>query len=261
MVPSKRLLLIRMAILYVAADAAELKPFANRLTGLRALRWPVSYAQEGILDGRRILLAANGAGPALAERAVEVAIRAVTAADLMSSKLEAVVSVGFCGALTHDLQEGQIVVASEVVSATEVFEAVPVETSFPCVSDRIFSQDRIASTADEKSELAARFNSIAVEMEAAGVARRAKRTRLPFACIKAVLDRADESFGLDFNASRSPEGRISRGKIMFQAVAKPGVLPELFRLRRRTELAARALGDFLVSCRFAISSVSTPDLA
>ena len=51
-----------MALLFVAAEAAELKPFANRLTGLRKLNWPLDYAYEGICDGRRILLAANGAG-------------------------------------------------------------------------------------------------------------------------------------------------------------------------------------------------------
>ena len=55
-----------MAIIYIAAEAAELTPFATRLTGLRPLKWPLKYAQEGILDGRRILLASNGAGPKLA---------------------------------------------------------------------------------------------------------------------------------------------------------------------------------------------------
>ena len=86
-----------MAILFVAAEADELKPFAKRLTGLRKLNWPLRYAFEGILQGRRIMLAAQGAGPKLAAQAVEVAIRAVTAAELSASRLEAVVSVGYCG--------------------------------------------------------------------------------------------------------------------------------------------------------------------
>jgi hypothetical protein len=83
-----------MAILYVASEASELRPFAAMLTGLRKLNWPIDYAFEGILEGRRILLAANGAGPRLAARAAEVAIRAVMVAELSSSRLEAVVSAG-----------------------------------------------------------------------------------------------------------------------------------------------------------------------
>ncbi len=66
-----------MAILFVAAEAMELKPFANSLTALRKLKWPIDYAYEGILEGKRIMLAANGAGPKLAAQAVEVALRAV----------------------------------------------------------------------------------------------------------------------------------------------------------------------------------------
>jgi hypothetical protein len=33
------------------------------------------------------------------------------------------------------------------------------------------------------------------------------------------------------------------------ALARPNLVPGLFRLKRRTEEAARVLGEFLVSCR------------
>src|SRR5579863_8444790 len=106
-----------MAMLYVAAEASELKPFANMLTGLRKLKWPVDYAYEGILEGRRIMLAANGAGPRLAAHAVEIALRAVSAADLSASRLETIISTGFCGGLDPVLREKQIIVALEVVDS------------------------------------------------------------------------------------------------------------------------------------------------
>src|SRR5437763_15625964 len=102
-----------MAILYVAADAIELKPFAALLTGVRKLKWPIDYAFEGVWEGRRVLLAANGAGPRLAAQAVEVAIRAVTAAALSSSKLDAVVSTGYCVARDPTLREFQAVVPTQ----------------------------------------------------------------------------------------------------------------------------------------------------
>src|SRR5689334_12934883 len=131
-----------MAILYVASEAFELEPFANLLTGLRKLKWPIDYAFEGIWEGRRVMLAANGAGPKLATQAVEVAIRAVTAAELSSSRLESVVSTGCCGALLPNLREGQIVVGTEVLDAEarETFECTPVTAATDVVSGLIVTQ-------------------------------------------------------------------------------------------------------------------------
>lgn len=239
-----------MAILYVASEAFELKPFAGMLTGLRRLKWPIDYAFEGILDGRRIMLAANGAGPRLASQAVEVAIRAVTAAELSSSKLEAVVSTGFCGALDPGLREGQIVLANQVFdsNSNETFDCSPLAPNPPFVSGPVITRERIANDATEKQALLAR-GAIAVDMEAFSVAVRTKRAALPFFCIKVVSDRADESFGFDLNRMRSEDGRIAHGKIILYALKHPNVVPELLRLKQRATSAAKMLGEFLVSCR------------
>ena len=247
-----------MAILYVASEASELKPFAAMLTGLRKLNWPVDYAFEGILDGRRILLAANGAGPKLAARAVEVALRAVMVAELSSSKLEAIVSTGYCGALEANLRESQIVVAKQLLdfAHTETFDCTAIESDAAFAHGLLVSQDRVAMNSIEKRQLAD-AGALAVDMESAGVAARAKTAGLPFCCIKVVSDRANESFRTDFNRLRTPEGRIARGKIGLHAVTHPHLVPELLRLRRRTQDAAKALGNFLVSCRINIPRAST----
>jgi adenosylhomocysteine nucleosidase len=248
-----------MAILFVAAEADELKPFAKRLTGLRKLNWPLRYAFEGIWQGRRVMLAAQGAGPKLAAQAVEVAIRAVTAAELSASRLEAVISVGYCGALTPEAREGQVIVATEVLDGPEgerFFCLIP-QAEIAHQTGMVVSQDCVANHCSEKQQLA-QSGAIAVDMEAAGVAARTKRANLPFACIKVVTDRADESFALDLNAMRTPEGRIARGKIGVYALVHPKLIPELFRWKRRAESAAQALGDFLVSCRMDVAGDPAP---
>lgn len=248
-----------MAILYVASEAAELKPLANLLTAPRKLKWPIDYAYEGIWEGRRLLLAANGAGPRLAAQAVEVAIRAVMVAELSSSKLEAVVSTGWCGALDPELREAQIVAATKVLdlSTNEMFDCAPTIADGQFVSGVVASQDRIANDAAEKERLRA-SGAIAIDMEAAGVAARARRAGLPFCCIKAVSDCAHESFPFDLNKFRTSEGRIARGKIVVQALTHPNRLPVLFQLKRRTGDAAAVLGEFLVSCRISGGSDSAP---
>ncbi len=249
-----------MAILYVAAEAAELEPLAQIVINGRKLKWPLDYAFEGILNGKRLLLTANGAGPRLSAHAVEVATRALSVAELSASKLEAVVSTGFCGALDPALREEQIIVATSVTDAVSRQTGAcepPDAEGCTYVSGPLISQDRIASTAEEKRRLAD-SGAIAVEMEAAGVLARTKRAGLPLYCIKVVSDRADESFGFDLNTLRTTDGRISRGKIGRYAVSHPSVVPELLRLRRRSDRAAKALGEFLASCRIKPEQDSVP---
>lgn len=242
-----------MAILYVASESIELAPFAALLTGLRKLSWPIDYAFEGIWEGTRIVLAANGAGPRLSVQAVEVALRALAAADLSASKLESVVSTGFCGGLDPTLCANQIVVANEVLDlatgqrfACAPISAEPAAGAF--VSGAIATQDRVANDAAEKGRLQS-YGAVAVDMEAAAVAAHVNRAGLPFSCIKAISDCAGESFGFDLNRMRSQEGRIARGKLGIYALKHPNVIPELMRLKRRARLAAQVLGDFLVNCR------------
>jgi nucleoside phosphorylase len=143
------------------------------------------------------------------------------------------------------------------LSRNETFECAQVAAESAFTSGVIASQDRIAMNAAEKRELSG-HSAIAIDMEAAGVAARTKTAGLPFACIKVVSDRADESFLTDFNRMRTPEGRIARAKIGLHAVTHPQLVPELLRLRRRTQDAARALGEFLVSCRINIPGSSPP---
>jgi adenosylhomocysteine nucleosidase len=247
-----------MSILFVASEASELEPLAARLEGLRKLSWPIDYAEEGIVDGRRLILAANGNGPKLAARAAEVAIRALAGGDLSSSRLDAVISTGYCGGLDPALEIDQIVVATEVIDlATE--ERIPCGSNVEGEGIRgiVLSQDRIANNMLEKQKLFAETGACAVEMESSGVAGRAKRAGLPFYCIKVISDVATESFAFDFNLMRNKEGKVARGKIVMHALVRPVLVPGLLRLKRRTERAAERLGEFLVSCRIG-SDIDSP---
>jgi nucleoside phosphorylase len=252
-----------MAILFVASEAFELKPLAERLTGLRPLKWPLAYAEEGVWEGKRYLLTANGAGPKLAAHCVEVALRATSMAELSASRLEVMVSTGLCGAIRNSLRIGDIIEATEVLAIDrgERLSCSQAQYSGVAVKGLVASVDRVAGTVADKRELEA-TGALAVEMEAAGAGQRAILAGLPFCCIKVVSDRADEDFVMDFNRLRSIDGRFSRGKIVFYALTHPRTIPRLVSLRRKSQEAASALGAFLASCRFQFSGVpSEPEQA
>jgi hypothetical protein len=205
-------------ILVVAAERLE-------------LRWIRSNDRD-----IRFVTAANGPGPKLAAEAVDGA----------SERVDAVLSTGLCGALDVRLRVADVVVASSVNGKPV---SIPARKS-PCFEGALVSIDHVAATAVEKRELGAN-GAMAVEMEAAGVLERATALGVPFYCIRAVSDTAHDSFAVDFNAARRPDGRFDRGHIVRQALASPLVMiPELLRLRRNAARAVRALGDFVADCDF-----------
>ena len=185
----------------------------------------------------KLIKAANGPGPKLAAEA----------AAAISERVDVVVSTGLCGALDPALRVGEVFVATAVNGRSV---NVP-RSRRPFRSGPLVSIDRVAATAEEKRALRSSSGALAVEMEAAAVAEYAGRLGVPFYCIRAVSDAADESFVVDLNAARGADGRFSVPRVLLQAARRPVViLPELLRLRRAAAQATRALGEFFADCDF-----------
>jgi adenosylhomocysteine nucleosidase len=184
-------------------------------------------------------MVANGPGPKLAGRAVDVVKEHLP--------MDGLISIGFCGALQPSLRACDIFVATEIVG---VAPALAPTSQKPFKTGKLLSIDRVISTTAEKAELG-KAGADAVEMEAAAVAARAREWKVPFYAVRVVTDTYDESFPLEFNQMRRLDGHFSRVRILGAAMRKPlAVFPELIKLNSRTKRAARALGDFLADCRF-----------
>ena len=227
----------------VAAEPRELRGILWRCRGVRKLNWPVWFARVGDLNANRLVMVANGPGAVVAAQAAAVA--------LQRCRPEAVVSTGYCGALDRQLVAGELFVAVRVDSDDASFAgAVPAAAGRRgWKTGTLASFDRVIGVA-EKSRLR-ETGAAAVDMEAGAVALAAKRAGVKFYCIRAVLDRAEEEFDLDFNALRGADGRFSRLKILKAALAKPlARFPELLRIERRGRKASRALGEFFADSVF-----------
>lgn len=228
----------------MAAGAREFAGLRRRCRRETRLNWPLRFARAAELNGRSVVLVANGEGAALAGEACEVAWN--------KRRAEAILSTGFCGALDPALVAGEVLVASRVEApdGTLGVQARAPECEWPSASGRVFSVDRVIQTVQEKRSLRA-LGASAVEMEALAVGRRAVHWGVPFYCVRSITDLAGEGFRLDFNAARAEDGRFLTSRIIGAAARHPAVLvPELCRLYWRSRLAARILGDFLADCRF-----------
>ena len=76
----------------------------------------------------------------------------------------------------------------------------------------------IASYPQPPKKRSWRTSADAVEMEACAVADRAKQCDVPFYAVRVVTDTFGENFPLDFNTTRTEDGRFSRAKILYAAL-------------------------------------------
>jgi adenosylhomocysteine nucleosidase len=217
--------------LVVAAEPREFAGILKRAGPARRIsRGGARYARQIEWRAGRWWLVANGPGPRLVEQAL--------AGDW---RVDAVLSVGFCGALDPDLRIGDIVVSGDV----------PRRASGPFVRGEILSIDRVAVTAEQKRRLRAESGAAAVEMESAAVAAKARQWGVPFGCVRVVSDTAGEDLPLDFNEYRAASGRLELARIAGAALLRPfTALPGLLRLERNCRLAAERLGEFLANCEY-----------
>ena len=241
-----------MKLLFVASDRREFAGLLTHVAQVRPAGLAVDWSRAGRLGGNDVLLVANGVGWKRAAAAVDAAAGGF--------RPDAVVSMGFCGALDERLEIADVVVATSIVA--QAF--LPVSPTYTgknacatatgknacAIVGPICSIDHVAATAAEKRALRD-SGAIAVEMEAAGVAQRAEALQLPFYCVKAVTDLAGESMANDFNSALRSDGHFDTISVFKGTLRHPTIrIPELIRLRKRCARAARELGEFLADCRF-----------
>lgn len=226
----------------MASDPMEFRGILSHARDVRPLPLGIDWARAGRFGTHEAVFAANGVGRKRAAAGVDAAIR--------HWMPDAIVSTGFCGALDENLAVAEIVAGTAIAGSDRTWPAAPVYAAAPFRSGAVCSIDRVARTAEEKTELR-RSGACAVEMEAAGVVQRAESLGIPFHCVRAVTDLAGETLANDFNSALRPDGHFATMLILRGALRQPTVrLPELLRLRNRCVRAARGLGDFIADCRF-----------
>ena len=227
-------------ILLVAADPMEFSGMVSLASDHGPVPMGVDWARCARLGPYDALLVANGVGKQRAAAALDASI---------GFGLQAVISTGFCGALDEGLNIADLIVATAIDDGVRQFPALPVAGAIEAYTGVVKSRDAVARTAEEKQSLHTP-GSLAVEMEAAGVAQRSAELQLPFYCVRSVTDLASETMANDFNRALRPDGHFDTINILLGALRDPAVrLPELLRLRSRSVQAARKLGEFFADCR------------
>jgi adenosylhomocysteine nucleosidase len=214
-------------VLVVAALTRELAPLARR-----------SHAGLALIE--------TGEGPRNARRMLR--------SWLEKRSARAVINVGFAGSLSPLLQIGDIVVAREVRSRTESFDAsasplfqvaARIQNARPGIA---LTVDEIICEAKAKRRLAENFADgevVWVDMESAAIASVCGSLNVPFLIVRSISDALDEDLPLDFNRCRTSNGRVSARKVIGSLLVRPRALKGLIELQRRSEKCAERLAAFI----------------
>jgi adenosylhomocysteine nucleosidase len=153
------------------------------------------------------------------------------------------VFAGYAGALTEDLQVGDIVWADDVVDEHGHVWATTWQARHSTLIRRgkLLTMDRMIATPVEKQTLAIRYGACAVDMESAWFAARCTQAGVPFGCLRAISDAAGAALSPAL-ASLLAGGEASIWRVLMALARRPQMLPELLRLARDTQLASQQLG-------------------
>jgi len=204
----------------IAALAGELQPLVH------------GWQKNGGLWTTRIgeieyIALAGGMGPICAARSCEQVQR--------EGALDALVSVGWAGALTCGLKPPQAHVIAEVIDA-RTNDRFPTHSSH---GQRLLSTDRVVRS-HEKRSFAERFQAPLVDMEAAAVARVAQQMNVPFYCFKAISDGYTDRLP-DFNPFLTDNGKMRMGAFLAYSMLHPQYWAPLLRLGKNSKAAAQNL--------------------
>lgn len=174
---------------------------------------------------------AAGMGTSAAARACERVLR--------ESGVEALVSIGYAGSVSCGLQTGNAYAIREVIDAATA-ESFPTDTP---KGQRLITLSSVAGP-QEKRQLAAQYQAVMVDMEAAAVARIARANNLGFFCFKAVTDGPNDKLP-DFNRFTSPQGEWSMTPFLAYLALHPQYWSAMRRLAKISRKAAEELANFL----------------
>jgi adenosylhomocysteine nucleosidase len=248
-----------MRIALLAAMPGEYRPLLRQLVALRKLSSDLPPRWSGRILDKDILVVETGIGMRHAAEAVRCMVARYP--------LDLVLSVGFAGGLSPDLQVGQLLWSRELAVFDEMGKSI--ELKYRCAAAPAF-EDYAASRGirparfvsvehlQPKTLLAAITGDTTsiVEMESGAVAEVAHRHGIPFLGLRSISDTATEDVDLDLDGMVDRRGRVSVPRATWAVLRRPALVPSY----RRWAADSRIAGDALTHALVAVLRLPEKDL-
>jgi len=154
------------------------------------------------------------------------------------------VSAGACGALAPSLVTGDLVVPETVVSADGGRHTTDALPGLPRAGALLTVADVVESVA-AKARLWMETGAAAVDMESALIVAWARSRGIRVAVVRGVSDTAADAVPADLVALVDVGGRVSAGRAIRAALARPSALADAMHLGRGTAAALKTVAAAL----------------
>ena len=165
---------------------------------------------------------------------------------------QAMIMFGTAGGVAPDLDAGDIVIYDTLNDSDR--SAVPVSSELskrlhdslaelrPRVGKGLTVSEAVCSVED-KQAIHARAQCLCVDMESATVATWAHEHRIPFACVRAIVDGPRQAVPSAALKGMKPDGTSNAAATLLALVRHPQQLPEVIRLGQNYAQALRTLAS------------------
>ncbi len=217
----------------MGAMPEEVEPIVAKLDNLKETVYAANTYYEGFYKGQEVVVAYSKIGKVFATLTATILIEKFACEKLLFS--------GVAGAISDDLQIGDLIIASglcqhdlditafshpfgyvpegEVCIATdeslrEIAKKVAEEKGLTLKEGIIATGDQFVANPERKEWIGTTFNADALEMEGASVAVVCTALNVPFFILRAISDSADMDAGFDFDAFLESSAKISADFIL-----------------------------------------------
>jgi adenosylhomocysteine nucleosidase len=158
-----------------------------------------------------------------------------------AEKPHALVSVGFCGAITDDLAIGDLLLGGTTrYPADPDLLGLATAAAPKAKTGVVATVTRVLNQAAEKKAIADKTGALAIEMEADAVGKAAKDAGLMFLCVKAVIDTPGQPLASNYESFWS---------VFKDIVLRPGSIMGMVYDAKRVKVASEVLRDFFVALK------------
>ncbi len=206
----------------------------------------------GSMNGVRVVIFRTGVGRLRATEIIRVFF------EHFEPRL--LISAGFGGALTPELDIGDIVLVNDIVELqtgrSDWQGFVPsLNGQFNFHKGRLVTSDQMVISGRDKTGLGETHKAIVVDMETSAVAAKCRKHNVPMIGVRAISDRANEDLPPEIN-NFFDNGEVRPGKIARAIVSHPPTFIGLFKLAKHAWKAGEDLADFLEKFVLAVDSNS-----
>jgi adenosylhomocysteine nucleosidase len=194
-----------------------------------------------------------GDGSMLAISGIGAAAASAAASALVDAGVSALMAFGTAGGLDPQLAAGSLVLPAEILvpegsrwarmaTASAWRERLNARWSAqrPVAGGSVLTSAHPVETVAAKAALFRDTGAVAVDMESAAVARVAAEHRMPFVCVRVVVDTAADVLPRAV-AAASRAGRVQLGRLLLGVALAPADIAALLKLAARYRLALRVL--------------------